>query len=249
MRTQWDYTALADTYIKRPDYAAGALDQLVSVAGIQPGVAVCDVGAGAAHLTIPLAERGFAVTAVEPNDAMRAHGIARTAKYPSVQWVEATGENTGQPAGHFKLVVFGSSFNVTEPTSALRESARILQRPGWFACLWNHRDLADPLQADIEAIIRRHVSDYDYGARRMDQTAVIDASGLFGTVVRFECATEHQQSAEDCLEAWRSHGTLHRQAKDGFPAVIDEIGQLLARRTSGPITIPYTTRVWVAPVL
>ena len=247
MKTDWDYTALADAYLKRPDYAPAALDRIAAVTGLRATDPVCDIGAGAGHLTIPLAERGFMVTAVEPNDAMRANGMRRTFAYPTVQWHEATAENSGQPAAHFKLVTFGSSFNVTDPAQALTETARILQRPGWFACFWNHRDLSDPVQSAIEAVIRRHINNYDYGSRRADQTAIIDASGLFGDVVQFDCRTEHEQSIDDCLEAWRSHATLHRQAGDKFPLIISEIGHLLTGCPGGKITVPYTTRVWTAP--
>ena len=56
MKTEWDYTALADAYLKRPDYAQSAIDKMLKNAGVKQGDTVCDVGAGAAHLTIKLAE-------------------------------------------------------------------------------------------------------------------------------------------------------------------------------------------------
>ncbi len=70
MKTEWDYTNLADAYLKRPDYAQDAIEKMLETAEIKPGDNVCDVGAGAAHLTIKLAEYGLKVCAVEPNDAM-----------------------------------------------------------------------------------------------------------------------------------------------------------------------------------
>src|SRR5437764_1317056 len=111
MKTVWDYTNLADAYLNRPDYADTAIDKLLDQAGVNKGQAVCDVGAGTAHLTLMLAQRGLAIVAVEPNDAMREHGIARTASFATVRWHEGVGENTGQATGAFRLVTFGSSFN------------------------------------------------------------------------------------------------------------------------------------------
>ena len=78
MKTEWDYTDLAAAYLKRPDYAQSAIDRMLETAGVKKGDVVCDVGAGAAHLTLKLAEHGLHVCAVEPNDAMRANGIERT---------------------------------------------------------------------------------------------------------------------------------------------------------------------------
>lgn len=248
MRTSWDYSDLAQAYLKRPDYAATALDAMLDHAGIRTGAPVCDIGAGVGHLTRYLAAKGLAVTAVEPNDAMRALGMNRTVDHPEVRWFEATGEDTGQPDSHFALVTFGSSFNVMDRPKALAETARILRPGGFFACLWNHRDLHDPIQAGIEAVIRTHVPDYRLGERREDQTPVIDASRLFKPVRQFEGRIVHRQAVTDTIEAWRSHATLARQAKAAFPVVIAAIAAYLAELGQESIDIPYDTRIWLAEI-
>ena len=248
MKTEWDYTNLADAYLKRPDYAQEAIDQMLSMAGVKTGDAVCDVGAGAAHLTLMLAAKGLNVTAVEPNDAMRANGIKRTEQFPNVKWYEGVGEHTGQPDNAFKLVSFGSSFNVTDRQQSLQEAQRILAADGWFACMWNHRDLSDPIQKDIEDIIKRHIPEYSYGTRREDQTDVINVSGRFQEVQAFTGNVTHRVKAEDVVEAWRSHGTVARQAKEKFDAVIGDIEKYVYGLQVEEIEIPYTTRVWMAKV-
>lgn len=37
MKTEWDYTTLADAYLKRPDYADAAIDAMLSIAGVRKG--------------------------------------------------------------------------------------------------------------------------------------------------------------------------------------------------------------------
>ena len=78
MKTEWDYTKLASAYLKRPDYSDAAIDAMLSIAGAKKKDRFCDIGAGAAHLTLLLAAREVDVVAVEPNDSMRAYGIERT---------------------------------------------------------------------------------------------------------------------------------------------------------------------------
>lgn len=246
MKTEWDYTTLADAYLKRPDYADAAIDAMLSIAGAEKGDRFCDVGAGVAHLTLMLAARGLDVVAVEPNDAMRANGIKRTEKLANVRWHEGTGEATEQAAQAFDMVTFGSSFNVCDRQQALKETARILKPRGWFACMWNHRQLGDPIQAQIEVIIKERVSGYGYGTRREDQTAVIDASGLFGPVVHLDSRVMHEQSIEECVEAWRSHATLERQAGAVFHDVVAAIEGYLQSLGTPSIQIPYSTNIWVA---
>lgn len=246
MKTEWDYTLLADSYIKRPDYADVAIDAMLLIAGAEKDQKFCDVGAGVAHLTLMLAARGLDLVAVEPNDAMRANGKKRTEKFRNVRWHEGTGEATGLADQAFDMVTFGSSFNVCNRQNAIKETARILKPHGWFACMWNHRQLDDPIQAQIETIIKTRVSGYAYGTRREDQRAVIEASGLFGPIIYLDSRVMHEQSIEECVVAWRSHATLARQAGAAFHNVVADIESYLQSLGTPSIKIPYSTNVWLA---
>ena len=247
MKTEWDYTHLAESYLKRPDYSPVALSALFDKTRLARNARICDVGAGVAHLTLPLVKSGFQVDAVEPNDEMRKFGIQRTKEYPSAQWFEGTGENTGRPSATYDAVTFGSSFNVTDRALALKETQRILKPQGWFACMWNHRDLEDSVQKRVEEIIGSSVPEYKYGTRREDQTQVINDSEIFASVTTIEGRIQHKIFTKDYVEAWRSHATLQRQAGPAFKNVVGEIEKYCS--TLGPqMTVPYTTRIWVAQV-
>lgn len=244
MKTAWDYTELAEAYVHRPSYAPSALDEITEVAGLVPGDRVCDVGAGVAHLTLEWLDRGLMVDAVEPNDEMRRIGIERTANRAGVRWSEGVGEDTGRPDATYRLVSFGSSFNVCDRTLALAEARRIGVEGAWFTAMWNHRDLEDPIQAEIEAIIGRHVPDYGYGVRREDQSEFLRDSGALADITAVEGTILHTMPTEVATEAWRSHATLQRQAGDRFEQVVDEIGAHLASLGT-EIIVPYRTRAWI----
>lgn len=242
MRTEWDYSALAAHYDSRADYAAAALDRAMVGLTLSRGDRVADIGAGTGKLAKPLAERGLVVHAVEPNDEMRARGVRNTKGLP-VTWREGTGEQTGLADASFKAVTFGSSFNVVDQRAALREARRIVEPNGWFCCMWNHRDLDDPLQARIEAIIRRAIPDYDYGSRREDPTPVLTLSGLFDGVQAFSANFQVQMTRVAVIDAWKSHGTVARQAGAKFDAIIDAIAGELQ---DDVVPVAYTTRGWYA---
>lgn len=243
MNVAWDYTALAAAYDKRAGYCPKSLDRLCASSGVEAGSSVADIGAGTGKLAIPLARRGFHVSAVEPNAAMRARGLGNSQGLPIV-WSEGTGEETRLVSGAFDLVTFGSSFNVVEQLKALAEAARLLKAFGTFACMWNHRDLDDPLQAKIEAMICHEIPGYLYGKRREDPTEVIDASGKFGPVEAIEDRFLVEVSTADFVEAWRSHGTLQRQAGEQFLSIVERIERMLHERET--LSVPYFTRVWYA---
>jgi ubiquinone/menaquinone biosynthesis C-methylase UbiE len=243
MKTNWDYTDLADAYLKRPDYAPQAIDKMVALANCNNGDLVCDIGAGTGHLTKLLLDRNLKVRAIEPNDAMRANGIKVTAGR-NAEWLEGTGEDSRQPDQQFKLVTFGSSFNTTDRPKALAESHRILAQDGWFACMWNHRDLEEKTQKQVEDLIKKMVPEYAYGTRREDQTEVINSCGLFKKAQFLEGTHVVDVKKADYIEAWRSHATLQRQAGSQFSSVIEAIEQLLKKSDS--LNVPYTTRIWMA---
>lgn len=246
MKVEWDYTNLAEAYLKRPDYSQSAIDDMLKTANITKGKNACDVGAGAAHLTLLLAKKGLSICAVEPNDAMRNNGIKRTKDFNNVQWFEGVGEATGMESDKFDIVTFGSSFNVCDRNKALIEAHRILKPNGWFACMWNHRDLTDPLQVQIEDIIKSNIENYSYGTRREDQTEIINSSNIFGPVTYIEGNVTHKILSTDIIEGWKSHGTVYRQSPEVFNKIINSIEQLILSKNEEYIEVPYTTRIWMA---
>tara|TARA_B100001123_G_scaffold224562_1_gene252827 strand:+ start:324 stop:1091 length:768 start_codon:yes stop_codon:yes gene_type:complete len=246
IKVEWDYTSLADAYLMRPNYSDTAIDAMLKVMELEGSVKACDVGAGVAHLTLKLAAKNMIVTAIEPNDAMRENGINRTKNLDHVAWFTGTGEQTGQEAQSFDLVTFGSSFNVCDRQAALIETSRILKPKGWFACMWNHRQLDDPIQSGIEDIIKSIVPEYGYGVRREDQRKVIEQSNLFDPVVHLDAKVNHQQSVAECVEAWLSHATLQRQSGEMFGSVVDKIEEYLNTWNKEEIQIPYSTNIWLA---
>lgn len=42
MKTEWDYTNLAEAYLHRPGYAPSAISELLAIAGVQAGDDGCD---------------------------------------------------------------------------------------------------------------------------------------------------------------------------------------------------------------
>jgi ubiquinone/menaquinone biosynthesis C-methylase UbiE len=239
---EWDYSALAAHYDSRADYAPPALDAAVSAMGLLPGDAVADVGAGTGKLARPLAERGLVVHAIEPNAEMRTYGIRNTSGLP-VDWRDGRGEQTGLADRCVRAVWFGSSFNVVDQQATLKECRRVVSPSGWFCCLWNHRDLSDPLQARIEDVIRAAVPAYEYGTRRGDPTGTLAAAGLFEDIRPFSSSFSTRMSRAAVMDAWRSHATLARQAGAALGGILDAIA---AELSSDVIDVPYTTQGWYA---
>lgn len=247
---QWDYTKHAKFYSYRPNYAPISIDALAYIAKIAAGggaLAVADIGAGTGNLSIMLLERGCNVTSVEPNDAMREIGIERT-QGKSIQWVRATGIETTLESGTFDWVTFGSSFNVMDRTLALKEAHRLLKNGCYFSCMWNHRDLKDPIQESAEEIILKFVPSYTRGVRREDQRPILEKHReLFDEIIYLEQDFYFHQSIENYINAWRSVKNPYwdLETKEGVE-LFETIAKEMEKSLPKEFKIKYTTRSWSA---
>lgn len=158
----------------RPTYPAPAIDASLDGLGDPARLEVADVGAGTGISARLIAERGPRVTAIEPNDAMRAAGAPHT----NVRWRAATAEASGLPDGSVDLVVCAQAFHWFEPERALAEFHRILRPGGRLALIWNKRDRADPLTAGYRDAIL-DVGGEDPAEQREFDPTLIERSGLF----------------------------------------------------------------------
>jgi len=242
---KWDYTDRAEHYDKRADYSKEAVETLLQEIGAVPGKPVADIGAGTGKLTKLLAMNGLIVRAIEPNDAMMAMGMKNT-EGMSVTWTKGVGEKTELPNSSVHAAFFGSSFNVLDQKATLSEVARILIPNGYFVCMWNHRDLSDRLQNEIEEMIRQMIPDYNYGSRREDPTEIINESKLFGQVNNLEQNFKVEMPSNIFFDGWKSHATLARQAGQKFASVLERIQKLLTPYEV--IDVPYSTKIWFAPL-
>jgi hypothetical protein len=141
----------------------------------------------------------------------------------------------------------GSSFNTTDRLATLREAHRILKSPGWFACLWNHRELdRDPIQAKAEAILKDFFPDYSHGTRREDQSDLLSASPYFRDLHYIEVPHNVEQRLDDYIAAWKSvkNKFWDLRTPEGR-ALFARIEDRFRQELDPVMHLTYTTRIWM----
>jgi ubiquinone/menaquinone biosynthesis C-methylase UbiE len=145
----------------RPRYPAEVVETLRRECGLHGGAEVADVAAGTGLLTEVLLAAGFAVTAVEPNEEMRAACRTLEAQYPRLRCVAGTAEATGLPDASADLITVAQAMHWFDLEKAKAEFARVLRPGGWCAVLYNNRRLTgDAFHDGYEALLREFGVDY-----------------------------------------------------------------------------------------
>lgn len=248
-----DFTGLASDYsLHRPDYCPSVLKGLLGISN-KPAreIDFSDVGAGTGIWTRMVHGKGVkSVTAVEPNDEMRANGIADSAG-TSIRWLAGSAEQTGLPEASCDWLSMASSFHWADFDKATREFHRVLRPGGRFTALWNPRLIeVNPLLVEIEA----HLDTLRPGIKRVSSgrsgitetlTEQLWASQYFEDVVYLEGRHVIAMTPERYIGAWRSVNDLRVQlGPEKFDAFLSFVGQ----RISGMdvIEATYLTRAWSA---
>lgn len=110
-----------------PDYV---FDDLVSLAELEPGARLLEIGCGTGQNTTPLAERGFAIVAVELGESLAALARRNLATFPDVQVVTSSFEDWDPGNELFDAVVSFNAFHWIDPEVAFTKSAAVLRDGG-----------------------------------------------------------------------------------------------------------------------
>jgi ubiquinone/menaquinone biosynthesis C-methylase UbiE len=248
-----DFTGLAGDYAKfRAGYAPPVARAILGYLGRNAAdVDAVDIGAGTGIWTRILADQGLrSLIAVEPNDDMRAQGIA-SSRERNIAWRKGSAESTGLPDESADLVTMASSLHWTDFDKACDEFRRILRPGGIFVALWNPRLIeANPLLGEIEAELHRLKPDLNRvssGRSGITErlTALLSAKPYFTDVLYLEGRHCVQQTPEQYLGAWRSVNDLQVQlGAELFQKFLD----FAEKRIAGLeiIETTYLTRAWAA---
>ncbi|GGT33608.1 class I SAM-dependent methyltransferase [Streptomyces chromofuscus] len=240
----------------RPGYPPELFDDLTEVAGIEPGCHVLEVGPGTGQATLPLAERGCRITAVELGADMAAVARRNLAGFAAVEIVTADFETWPLPQEPFDAVVSATAFHWIDPAVRMTKAADALRPGGALAVVATQHVAGGSAEffVEVQECYERFDPATPPGLRlpspqdvdTSDHADEVARSGRFGPVVFRRYAWDLTYSTAEYLEVLRTysgHRALPPEARDGL---LECIAGLIDRRYGGRVTKRYLTELRVA---
>lgn len=243
----------ADDYVQyRPSYPVELFDWLVAKIGSQRTTRplprhVVDVGAGTGISTKPLLERGYRVTAVEPNSAMRDHLLRLQEQYPSLTICAGDAESTGLSAAIADLLLAAQAFHWFDAAAFRREAMRVLSPGGGVALVWNDRRTDDSdFSLTYEALLLESAPDYAAVSHKWTASQEKIAEFFDGANVHAASFDNMQAFDERGLQGRaRSSSYVPAQGTPGHDEFYEKLHELFAKYAKGDtVHMVYRTRVW-----
>lgn len=179
---------------------------------------VVDLGAGTGKLTRLLAERGLAVTAVEPDDRMRA---VLADRLPGVTALRGSGEAIPVGDGEEDAVLVAQAWHWMDAGEAAREAARVLRPGGRLGIVGNVMDGEVDWVRELDAIL-------DGGRRSGARAPEPGPFPGFGPVEHASFAHVQRMTPEDVVDLAGSISRISTLPDADRARVLDDIRTLLA---------------------
>jgi SAM-dependent methyltransferase len=247
LRTTFDYdTAL---YARsRPPYPPELFDDLAALA---TGRRALEIGCGTGQATIPLARRGFAVTAVELGTNMAEAARRATAGLP-VEVVNMAFEQWPLPDERFDLAVAATSWHWVDPAVRVVKAADALNPGGLLAIISTEHVKGGTLEffRDVQPIYEHFDPATPPGLTLTESDDIpyddTEFAGVFGPVAvrRYHLDITYTASEYlDLLSTYSGHIALPGDARQGL---FDGIADLIDNRHGGAITKRYMFQTLLA---
>jgi SAM-dependent methyltransferase len=249
------FNEAAELYDKaRPDYPTEVFDDLGNLGGLQAGDRILEIGCGTGQATVPLAERGYRVVALELGAQLAAIARRNLARFPAVEVVTSGFEDWPLPAEPFDAVVSATAFHWINPAVRVIKSADALRLGGTLATITNYHVAGGTADffVEVQSCYERWDPSTEPGLRLKspDQIPIdageLDASGRFGPAAfrryAWDLAYSNRQYL-DVLLTYSGHLALPQASRDGLLACI---ASLIDSRYGGAIVKRYLTELRTA---
>lgn len=220
------FDVAADRYQRaRPEYPVALYERLLDVTQLRPPSRLLEIGCATGKATLPLADRGFRITALEPGPVLAAAARGNLTDF-DVEVVEARFEDWVPPLEPFDMVFAATAWHWVDPGVRYHKAAQVL-RPGGYLATWGAGHVVpedgDPFFDEIQEVYDEIGEGLPAGTSlpRPDELGdhrdEVEASGVFEVIDigRFVWETTYDSEGYiDLLETFSGHIAMEKWQRE-----------------------------------
>lgn len=248
------FDRVAELYDRaRPTYPVALFDDIVALSEIPDGGRVLEIGPGTGQATLPMAERGYRVTAVELGANLAAVARRNLVEFPLVDVQVGAFEEWEPPAQPFDLVMCVSAFHWLDHDVALPKIARLLRPGGALAYTTGGHVEGGTSQffVDVQECYVRHMPGTPVGLRSDPpenvalESSIADASGLFEPAEHRRHLWLRDFTTQTYIDELNTYSAKLALSEENRDTLLSCIRAMIDGRYGGRITKAYLTDLHV----
>lgn len=256
MRRRESFDEVADLYAgARPGYPNELIADLAGLSALEATHRILEIGAGTGQLTVPLAEYGVSLVAVELGHKLADRLSRNLARFARTEVIVADFEEWIPPAISFDLVVAATAFHWLDPATRVQKCVNLLRPAGTLAIVethWGAGARNDRFQRESQSCYAQWDPYHDPGFRPRtyedlpERREELETSGFFDSIIHRRYICERRYSAgeyRDLLSTFSDVRGLEERNREGFLACIS---RLIEDRFEGRIVRQDLYDLWLA---
>ena len=235
----------------RPGYPEALYDDLLRVTGLGKGDRVLEVGCGTGQATVPLARRGFRLTAVELSRSLARVARRNLRPFPNARVRVGEFERLRRPRVPFDLVLAATAFHWIDPAVRVRKAAEMLRPGGYLAVVHTHHVLGGSRKffAESQRCYRRFFPRSSAGYRLPRPHEVVrvgsgpGSSLWFSPLASLSYRWQRTYSTENYLDLLRTYSDHRSLGTRRREELLRCLGSLIDRRFGGRVRKAHLTEL------
>ena len=254
-RRRESFDSVADYYnVYRSPYPQQVVDTVIAVSHLHTGSRVLEIGCGTGQLSVPLAQHGIDLLALDLGPHLAALARRNLQRFPNVHVETSSFEAWPLPSQQFDAVVSASAFHWLDPAVRFSKCAQALRPGGFLTILHVHhvRGGTPGFFAETQPYYLKWGLSDDLSFQPPAPEDVptlypeLDQRPEFRCVERHHCEIPRRHSTASYIGWLRTDSLVNSftdQARRGF---LQDIERLIASQYNGQVVRNYVYAVIVA---
>ena len=120
----------------RSGYPEEMIEHIIAFAALPAHGRICEVGCGTGQMTLPFAQRGYTIVALDQGERLAALAAQHCQPYPQVRVVPCAFEAWQDVPGSYNLFLSAQAFHWIDLAYGLARAAELLKAGGTIALIW-----------------------------------------------------------------------------------------------------------------